>query len=142
MNRDYSYSVVFDLFYFITIFSLNEKSHVKWRHFFQIQDMTPISSYDTAGSFLLLGCQNGSIYYIGKCHTMEHIFNYLHLISAIFCYLSIYQMQKFNLSFHDQYLHHIVICSGLANHDQYPGLANHYQYPIMVPLLYWSSGFS
>ena len=27
--------------------------------------MTPISSYDTAGSFLLLGCTNGSIYYIG-----------------------------------------------------------------------------
>ena len=26
----------------------------------------PISSYDTAGSFLLLGCTNGSIYYIGK----------------------------------------------------------------------------
>lgn len=30
----------------------------------QIQEVTPISSYDTAGSFLLLGCTNGSIYYI------------------------------------------------------------------------------
>lgn len=30
----------------------------------QIQDVVPITSYDTAGSFLLLGCQNGSIYYI------------------------------------------------------------------------------
>ncbi|CAG2215247.1 KCTD3 [Mytilus edulis] len=30
----------------------------------QIQDVIPITSYDTAGSFLLLGCQNGSIYYI------------------------------------------------------------------------------
>lgn len=30
----------------------------------QIQDVMPISSYDTAGSFLLLGCTNGSIYYI------------------------------------------------------------------------------
>ncbi|KRY09839.1 BTB/POZ domain-containing protein KCTD3 [Trichinella patagoniensis] len=30
----------------------------------QIQDVTPICSYDTAGSFLLLGCSNGSIYYI------------------------------------------------------------------------------
>lgn len=33
----------------------------------QAQDvLVPISSYDTAGSFLLLGCVNGSIYYIGK----------------------------------------------------------------------------
>lgn len=31
----------------------------------QVQDVLPISSYDTAGSFLLLGCTNGSIYYIG-----------------------------------------------------------------------------
>ncbi|XP_046371327.1 BTB/POZ domain-containing protein KCTD3-like [Haliotis cracherodii] len=30
----------------------------------QIQDVVPIRSYDTAGSFLLLGCNNGSIYYI------------------------------------------------------------------------------
>ncbi|ESO87705.1 hypothetical protein LOTGIDRAFT_179235 [Lottia gigantea] len=30
----------------------------------QIQDVVPITSYDTAGSFLLLGCNNGSIYYI------------------------------------------------------------------------------
>lgn len=32
----------------------------------QVQDVVPITSYDTAGSFLLLGCNNGSIYYIGK----------------------------------------------------------------------------
>lgn len=32
----------------------------------QNQDVVPISSYDTAGSFLILGCNNGSIYYIGK----------------------------------------------------------------------------
>lgn len=31
----------------------------------QIQDVTPVSSYDTAGSLLLLGCSNGSICYIG-----------------------------------------------------------------------------
>lgn len=31
----------------------------------QNQDVVPISSYDTAGSFLILGCNNGSIYYIG-----------------------------------------------------------------------------
>ncbi|CAH0391876.1 unnamed protein product [Bemisia tabaci] len=30
----------------------------------QVQDVVPISSFDTAGSFLLLGCNNGSIYYI------------------------------------------------------------------------------
>ncbi|XP_043931792.1 BTB/POZ domain-containing protein KCTD3-like isoform X1 [Protopterus annectens] len=30
----------------------------------QIQDVFPINSYDTAGSFLLLGCNNGSVYYI------------------------------------------------------------------------------
>ncbi len=30
------------------------------------QDVVPINSYDTAGSFLILGCNNGSIYYIGK----------------------------------------------------------------------------
>nr|AAH84083.1 LOC494998 protein [Xenopus laevis] len=30
----------------------------------QIQDVVPINSYDTAGSFLLLGCNNGSIYYV------------------------------------------------------------------------------
>lgn len=30
----------------------------------QIQDVVPIASFDTAGSFLLLGCNNGSIYYI------------------------------------------------------------------------------
>ncbi|XP_061102870.1 BTB/POZ domain-containing protein KCTD3 isoform X2 [Conger conger] len=30
----------------------------------QVQDVVPITSCDTAGSFLLLGCSNGSIYYI------------------------------------------------------------------------------
>uniref|UniRef100_A0A4W3JWU1 BTB/POZ domain-containing protein KCTD3 n=1 Tax=Callorhinchus milii TaxID=7868 RepID=A0A4W3JWU1_CALMI len=30
----------------------------------QVQEVVPITSYDTAGSFLLLGCNNGSIYYI------------------------------------------------------------------------------
>jgi hypothetical protein len=34
---------------------------------FQVQDLLPILSFDHAGSFLLLGCTNGSIYYIGKC---------------------------------------------------------------------------
>uniref|UniRef100_A0A8D8VW12 BTB/POZ domain-containing protein KCTD3 n=1 Tax=Cacopsylla melanoneura TaxID=428564 RepID=A0A8D8VW12_9HEMI len=33
-------------------------------HHWQIQDVVPIASFDTAGSFLLLGCNNGSIYYI------------------------------------------------------------------------------
>lgn len=37
--------------------------HAMTQHW-QIQDVVPISSFDTAGSFLLLGCNNGSIYYI------------------------------------------------------------------------------
>ena len=32
----------------------------------QLQEVEAICSYDTAGSFLLLGCTNGSIYYIGE----------------------------------------------------------------------------
>jgi hypothetical protein len=39
--------------------------HSNTRHF-QIQDLLPILSFDYAGSFLLLGCNNGSIYYIGN----------------------------------------------------------------------------
>lgn len=39
--------------------------HAMTQHW-QIQDLEPILSFDTAGSFLLLGCNNGSIYYIGK----------------------------------------------------------------------------
>ena len=31
----------------------------------QSREVEAICSYDTAGSFLLLGCTNGSIYYIG-----------------------------------------------------------------------------
>lgn len=32
----------------------------------QLQEVESICSYDTAGFFLLLGCTNGSIYYIGQ----------------------------------------------------------------------------
>lgn len=39
--------------------------HAMTQHW-QTQDLVPILSFDTAGSFLLLGCNNGSIYYIGK----------------------------------------------------------------------------
>lgn len=39
--------------------------HAMTQHW-QIQDLVPILSFDTAGSFLLLGCNNGSIYYIGN----------------------------------------------------------------------------
>ena len=40
----------------------------------QLQEVEPICSYDTAGSYLLLGCTNGSIYYIGQqsLHSMEY----------------------------------------------------------------------
>lgn len=39
--------------------------HAMTQHW-QTQDLVPIMSFDTAGSFLLLGCNNGSIYYIGE----------------------------------------------------------------------------
>lgn len=39
--------------------------HAMTQHW-QIQDLVPVLSFDSAGSFLLLGCNNGSIYYIGK----------------------------------------------------------------------------
>lgn len=39
--------------------------HAMTQHW-QTQDLESISSFDTAGSFLLLGCNNGSIYYIGE----------------------------------------------------------------------------
>lgn len=35
--------------------------------------MVPISSYDTAGSFLILGCNNGSIYYIGESRALPPV---------------------------------------------------------------------
>lgn len=38
--------------------------HAMTQHW-QTQDVVPIASFDTAGSFLLLGCNNGCIYYIG-----------------------------------------------------------------------------
>lgn len=37
--------------------------HAMTQHW-QTQDVVPIASFDTAGSFLLLGCNNGCIYYI------------------------------------------------------------------------------
>ena len=37
----------------------------------QLQDVEPICSYDMAATFLLLGCTNGSIYYIGGCRVCE-----------------------------------------------------------------------
>lgn len=43
--------------------------HAMTQHW-QIQDVLPIASFDTAGSFLLLGCTNGSIYYIGKLKSL------------------------------------------------------------------------
>ena len=35
------------------------------KYCFQIQDVIETTSYDAAGSFLLLGGSNGSIYYVG-----------------------------------------------------------------------------
>lgn len=47
--------------------------HAMTQHW-QIQDLVPILSFDTAGSFLLLGCNNGSIYYIGKLFVVFVLF--------------------------------------------------------------------
>uniref|UniRef100_A0A8C7SZB7 BTB/POZ domain-containing protein KCTD3 n=1 Tax=Oncorhynchus mykiss TaxID=8022 RepID=A0A8C7SZB7_ONCMY len=57
----------------------------------QVQDVVPITSCDTAGSFLLLGCNNGSIYYIGT-HTLN---------SGTALVLSLSDMQKFPLRMKD-----------------------------------------
>ena len=53
------------MYYIYYIISYDYFSH------HQIQDVVPISSYDTAGSFLLLGCENGSIYYIGEFRHLQ-----------------------------------------------------------------------
>lgn len=52
--------------------------HAMTQHW-QTQDVVPIASFDTAGSFLLLGCNNGSIYYIGKNY-IQIILYYLQFI--------------------------------------------------------------
>lgn len=54
--------------------------HAMTQHW-QTQDVVPIASFDTAGSFLLLGCNNGCIYYIGN----YTIFNQKHNILTIYC---------------------------------------------------------
>lgn len=51
--------------------------HAMTQHW-QIQDLVPILAYDTAGSFLLLGCNNGSIYYIGKWFICLVFFSFLY----------------------------------------------------------------
>lgn len=53
--------------------------HAMTQHW-QIQDLCPILSFDTAGSFLLLGCNNGSIYYIGMI---------LHIKNRLSCFRSL-----------------------------------------------------
>lgn len=67
-----------------------------------MQDVVPITSYDTAGSFLLLGCNNGSIYYIG-----EHWACFIHEVTetspSVF-WLHVFlssDMQKFPLRMKD-----------------------------------------
>ena len=70
----------------------------------QIQDVTPVSSYDTAGSLLLLGCSNGSICYIGNISR-----HHLPLLSAYLWFYILYiyisflplDMQKFPLRMKD-----------------------------------------
>ena len=40
----------------------------------KIQDVVATSSYDAAGSFLLLGGSNGSIYYVGTFRFLKPFF--------------------------------------------------------------------
>uniref|UniRef100_A0A0N5AP67 BTB domain-containing protein n=1 Tax=Syphacia muris TaxID=451379 RepID=A0A0N5AP67_9BILA len=66
----FSLSVAVDKLFFIgsQLVALSKTGKVGiWHsmtHNWQVQDVVSISCYDTAGSFLLLGCTNGSIYYI------------------------------------------------------------------------------
>ena len=64
----------------------------------QIQDVTPVSSYDTAGSLLILGCFNGSICYIGTSFDLDQIFTQFETILKIYIFLD---MQKFPLRMKD-----------------------------------------
>uniref|UniRef100_A0A665UVZ0 BTB domain-containing protein n=1 Tax=Echeneis naucrates TaxID=173247 RepID=A0A665UVZ0_ECHNA len=88
----------------------------------QNQDVVPISSYDTAGSFLILGCNNGSIYYIGKMNnnlgpTMRRymLFTHKKMVArlsgctlpspnncfCLFCFVCLSDVQKFPLRMKD-----------------------------------------
>lgn len=69
--------------------------HAMTQHW-QTQDVVPIASFDTAGSFLLLGCNNGSIYYIGKT-----ILTYLFVTKLFYCNIFFLDMQKFPLRMKD-----------------------------------------
>jgi WD40 repeat protein len=66
----FSLSVAVDALFFIgtQLVALSHTGKVGVWHAmtqnWQVQDVTPVTSFDTAGSFLLLGCNNGSIYYI------------------------------------------------------------------------------
>jgi len=59
--------------------------HAMTQHW-QIQDVVPIASFDTAGSFLLLGCNNGAIYYIGKWLSLQ-ILGGRECFQVVLCYL-------------------------------------------------------
>lgn len=50
--------------------------------------MVPITSCDTAGSFLLLGCNNGSIYYIGT-RTQVYVFSVCHTVYGFFFFIPV-----------------------------------------------------
>lgn len=54
-----SFHVVFMLFYVVLLSSSLYRFTCS-----QVQEVTPITSFDVAGTNLLLGCRNGTIYYI------------------------------------------------------------------------------
>jgi hypothetical protein len=53
---------------------------LKTFYILKVQEVIPISSYDTGGTLLLLGCHNGSIYYIGKIDTNYFKFKYSFIV--------------------------------------------------------------
>ena len=62
----------------------------------------PISSYDTAGSFLLLGCTNGSIYYIGMYTKLLGFYKPLtEVVYTYFWWQPSSSTLHWNLTFHD-----------------------------------------
>lgn len=69
--------------------------HAMTQHW-QTQDVVSIASFDTAGSILLLGCNNGCIYYIG----IYVLFKKYEVFFSIFnAFIS--DMQKFPLRMKD-----------------------------------------
>ena len=56
--------ILYIMYIWADIFLPHTRSHRIYVYLWQVQDVTPITSFDVAGTNLLLGCKNGTIYYI------------------------------------------------------------------------------